>query len=130
VERYRDDEETLSQQFVLLQLLLERSSTLNRVKKEQIKGRLTMFEQLFEESPMIQKMREQYIMRGKVMELQELLVKCVQTKYPDLGAFAQQQASHCDKLDVLELLIQQVMTAPDANTIRGLLEANTEIQGP
>ena len=64
VELYRDDEVTLSQQFVLIQLPLERSSTLTRVEKEQIKGRLTMFEQLFEESPMIQEMRAQYIMRG------------------------------------------------------------------
>lgn len=127
VKLYRDDEATMSQQFVLIQLLLERSSTLTRAEKEQIKARLTMFEQLFEESPMIQKMREQYFMRGKVVELQELLVKIIRTKYPDLAGFAQQQASHFDKLDTLELLVQQVMTVPDANAVRGLLEAETEI---
>jgi hypothetical protein len=90
-----------------------------------------MFDQLFEESPMIQKMREQSLMqgieRGRVIELQELLVKFIRTKYPDLAEFAQQQASHFDKLDALELLVQQVMTASDANTVCGLLEAETEI---
>ena len=47
-----------------------------------------MFEQLFEESPMIRKMREQHIMRGKVIELQELLVKFIRTQYPDIAEFA------------------------------------------
>jgi hypothetical protein len=136
VELYRDDVATLSQQFVLIQLLLERSSTLTRVKKKQIKGRLTMFEQLFEESPMIQKMREQYriqgieqgIEQGKVIELQELLVKFIRTKYPDLAEFAQQQASHFNQLDTLEQLALQVMSAPNASTTRKLLESGTEME--
>jgi hypothetical protein len=123
---------TLSQQFVLIQLLLERSSTLTRVKKEQIKRRLTVFEQLFEESPMIQKMREQYRMQGieqgKVIELQELLVKFIRAKYPDLAEFAQQRASHFDQLQTLEQLALQVMSAPNASTTRKLLEAGTEME--
>ncbi len=132
VQLYHDDEATLSQQFVLIQLLLERSSTLTRVKKEQIKRRLTVFEQLFEESPMIQNMREQYRMQGieqgKVIELQELLVKFMRTKYPDLAEFARASASRFDKLQTLEQFALQVINAPNASTTRRLLEAGTEME--
>ena len=127
VELYHDDEVTLSQQYVLIQLLLERTTTISRIKKEQIKGRLTMFEQLFEESPMIQKMRKQYFTQGKVTGLQELLVNVVRARYPDLEELAQQRTSHFDKADELDMLIQKLVSAPDASTVRRLLESEAEM---
>ncbi len=95
-----------------------------------------MFEQLFEESPMIQKMREQYRMQGrqqgieqgKVIELQELLVKFIRAKYPDLAEFARASASRFDKLHTLEQFALQVMSAPNASTTRRLLESGTEME--
>jgi len=126
IELYRDDETTLAQQYVWIQILLERTTTITAVKKEEIKARLTMFEQLFDESPMIQKMREQSRMQGLEQGLeqglQHALVNVIRTKYPDLAELAQQQASHFDKPDVLDLLIQQVVTAPNASAARKLLE--------
>jgi hypothetical protein len=148
-ELYRNDEVTLSQQIVWLELLLERTTTIKRAKKEEIKERLKMFEQLFEESPMIQKMREQYRMQGVqqgiqqgiqqgvqqgvqqgllqgLQSLQRSLVNIVKAKYPDLAEFAQQQANRLDKPEMLESLIQQVAVAPNAATVRQLLEAGAK----
>jgi hypothetical protein len=129
-ELYRDDEVTLGQQFIWMQLLLERTGTVPVLEKEQIKERLAMFDQLFEESPMIQKMREEYRVQGLqegLLALQRSLVNVVRAKYPDLAELAQQQAPHFNKPDTLELLIQQVMIAPNASAARGILEAGTEV---
>ena len=98
-ELYREDQEALSQQFIWIQLLLERTGTVPDLEKEQIKERLNMFEQLFEESPMIQKklqqMREQIREQmqvqvqeqSKVETLQHTLVDFVEVRFPDLTTF-------------------------------------------
>jgi hypothetical protein len=89
-----------------------------------------MFDQLFEESPMLQKMREQSreqgFEQGEMRALQRTLVIVVRARYPDLAELAQQQAGHFDKPDALDLLIQKVVTAPDASTVRWLLESDTQ----
>ncbi len=89
-----------------------------------------MFDQLFEESPMIQQMREQSRAEGiqegiqeGLQALQHSLVTVVGAKYPDLAEFAQQQVGHFNKPAVLDLLIQKVVTAPNASTVRWLLES-------
>jgi hypothetical protein len=84
-----------------------------------------MFDQLFEESPMIQKMREQSHEQGEVDALQRTLVNVVRARYPDLAEFAQQQAGHFNKPDALDLLIQQVVTAPNASAVLWLLATDT-----
>jgi len=58
-ELYCDDEVTLAQQFIWMRLLLERTDIVPDLEKEQIKERLDMFDELWEKSPTIQKMREQ-----------------------------------------------------------------------
>jgi hypothetical protein len=113
-ELYRDDEVTLSKQIVWLKLLLERTDTVTGIEKEQMKERLSMLDQLFEESPMIQKLREESRIKG----IQETLITIVQAKYPNLAEFARQQVTHFDKPDALKLLVQQVVTAPDVSTVR------------
>jgi hypothetical protein len=129
-ELYRDDEITLAQQFIWMKLLLERTDIVSDLEREQIKERLSMYDQLFEESPMIQKMREDYRMKGlqegHLEGLQHSLVNVVRARYPDLAEFAQQRVGRFDKPDALDLLIQKVVTAPDANTIRWLLESSTQ----
>ncbi len=120
-ELYHDDEVTLAQQIVWLKLLLERTDTVTLTEKEQMKERLSMFDQLIEESPMIQKIREQ----SEMHTLQRTLVNVVRVRYPDLAGFAQQQVGHFNKPDALELLIQKVVTAPNASTAHWLLESDT-----
>jgi len=62
---------------------------------------------------------------GELLGLQRSLVNIVRAKYPDLAAFAQQQAGHLRKPDALDLLIQKVATAPNESTARWLLEPST-----
>ena len=84
-----------------------------------------MFDQLIEESPMIQKIRRQSHDQGEVDALQRMLVNVVRKRYPDLAEFVQQRASHFNKPDTLELLIERVVTAPDVSTVRWLLGSTT-----
>src|SRR5579864_4021369 len=98
IEIYRDEKTTLAEQLVWMRVLLDRTTIIKRVKKEQIKERLKMFEQLFDQSPFIQKIREQSLVKGRqeglqeglqkgrhdgIQALQDLLVSSVQARYPD-----------------------------------------------
>jgi hypothetical protein len=128
-ERYRDDRKTLIEQFIWMQLCLDRNRTIKLPERIHIQERLNMFDQLWEESPTIQKMREEYRLKGRqeglqegVQTLRQVLVDVVRPKYPDLVDLAQQQASHFDSPEALHLLIQQVLNAPNTDIVRWLLE--------
>jgi hypothetical protein len=147
-ELYRNDEVTLAQQYVWMQLLLERTDTIQPLEKDKIKERLAMFDKLWEESPTIQKMREQMreqfrsqyyeegmnkgmaqgMAQGEVKALRRTLVDVVRIKFPDLTKFAQKQVKLFNKADVLEMLFQKMLTAPDATMARQLLESPPEQQ--
>ena len=103
-ERYGDDRATLTEQFIWMQLCLARTGTLKLPEKIHIQERLSMFDQLWEENPTIQKMRAEYLMKGRqegrqeglqeerqreLQALRHLLVSIVQPKYPDLVDLAQ-----------------------------------------
>jgi hypothetical protein len=95
-----------------------------------MKERLNMFEQLFNESPTIQKIREQYLVKGRqegLLALQDLLVTNVQARYPDLTELARASAGRSNELNALKLLIGQVMTAPNADAVRGLLKSGAKL---
>jgi len=68
-ERYSDDRKTFSEQVSWMSLLLERNQSVDDVVKQEIKERVNMFEQLWEESPTVQKMRAQYYEKGKGEEI-------------------------------------------------------------
>jgi predicted transposase YdaD len=91
-----------------------------------------MFDQLIEESPMIQSLRaqsreqglEQGLEQGRqegLQALQRTLVNVVRARYPDLAELAQQQACRFNTPGALELLIRQAVTVPDASTAQWLL---------
>jgi predicted transposase YdaD len=135
-ERYRDDRKTLTEQFIWMQLCLARTQTIELPEKIHIQERLSMFDQLWEENPTIQKMREDYRMKGfqeghqeglqeGLQTLQDTLVDVVRAKYPDLVDLAQQQASRFDKIAVLRLMIHKLINAPNADVARWLLEPET-----
>jgi hypothetical protein len=129
-ELYRDDEVTLAQQFVCIKLLLERTNTIQPLEKGQIQERLAMFDKLWDESPMVQKMQKQmqekYYEEGKVENAQSMLLEVVRVKFPELTEFAQQQVKLYNKPDALDLLFRKVLTAPDAKTAQWLLESTPE----
>jgi len=91
-----------------------------------------MYDQLWEESPTIQKMRQEYLIKGRqqalleeIQGLQDMLVDFVRVKYPDLVELAQQRASHFDNPKVSRSLIHQVTVAANADMVHQLLEQKT-----
>ena len=92
-----------------------------------------MSEQLFEESPMIQKLRqrsrEQALEQDAIQALQRTLVNVVRVRYPHLADLAQKQASYFNTPGALELLIRKALTAPDASTAQWLLTPICEKKG-
>ena len=94
-----------------------------------------MFEQLWEESPTVQKMRAQSYEKGKgegkeegreegkVQTLQRTLVKFVQVRFPVLTELAQRQAQLCQNAELLDTVTQQLYAAPDVRAAQRLLES-------
>ncbi len=129
-EVYRHDQKTFSDQFAWMKLFLERNSILTPLEKEKIEERLILFEQLWEESPTIQKMRAQYyekgITQGITQGVQRTLVEFVQVRFPELTEFAQRQAQLCKKPEVLETITRELFTAPNSGTAQQLLASMSE----
>jgi hypothetical protein len=94
-----------------------------------------MFQELFDKIPIIKEIRKVSLEEGiqkeqqvSIQNLQTLLVDAVRDKYPELAEFARQQASHFNKLENLNRILLQIMKAPDTNTIRAILEAETGME--
>jgi hypothetical protein len=145
-ELYRNDEVTLAQQFVWMELLLERTDTVLPVEKNKIQERLAMFDKLWEESPRVQKMREQFhaqyygegiakgmmrgikqgMVQGEIQTLRRNVMNVVQVRFPDLTAFAQEQVKLFDNPGALDLLFQKILVAPDIKFARWLLDSTAD----
>ena len=109
-----------------------------------------MFDQLWEQSQTVQKMREQMreqlteqlhkqyyeegivqgIMQGKtegeIETLQRRLMDVVRIKFPDLTDLAQKQVKLFDNPGALDLLFDKMLTVPDSKTAQWLLESNSK----
>lgn len=135
VQVYRHDEETLGDFFAYMVVLLERSSTMTRLEKQKTKEVLNMYNNLWDQSPIIQQMRaaskaegwEKGKVEGKAegeLELaQRMLVNIVNARFPKLTELAQQKADQIQNAGMLERLVQQIVVAPDEDMARGLLDS-------
>jgi len=138
-EFYCNDRKTFSDQFAWMKVFLERNTLIAAEDKSKIEERLFMFEQLWEESPTVQKMRSQYYEQGReqgitkgitqgieqgiTKGIQRTLVDFVQIKFPELTEFAQRQARLCKNPEVLETIARELFTAPDSGTAQQLLQS-------
>src|SRR5439155_9602420 len=64
-EMYRHDQTTLSQQFVWMQLLLERSDILPLPEKVKVKEQFTMYDPLWENHPKVKQIRAESKAEGE-----------------------------------------------------------------
>jgi len=114
-----------------MKLLLERANIVPPEEKLKIMEALNMFDKLWDESPMVQRMKEESEARGEAKgkaegELagsQKMLVSVINTRFPTLTELAQQRITQVHDTNVLNLLVRQVVIAPDENTIRWLLDS-------
>ena len=165
-ELYCEDQVSLAQQFSWMSILLERTSTVTDLEKSRIEERLSMFEQLWNESPRVQQMKKQFReeadqrvererqklqkeahqkIEQELLKLQQeqlrlqqeaeqerlkirrsALVRFIHGRFPDLTDFAQQQVERIDQPAALDVLIQLVAAAPDANAVRFALNAGAQ----
>ena len=126
IEFYRDDQGTLGEQFLSMLVLLERSETIPEEGKSIMRKRLKMFDQIWEESPIIQEIcagsEQKGEQKGKILTLQNMLIDVVESKYPELMDLARQQAVRIMEPDVLNILIKRLLRINDAETAQKLLE--------
>ncbi len=119
--RYQQDEATLAEQFVWMELLLERTDTISLQEKDEIWRELKMYDKLWEESPRVQKIRAESEAEGEVRAAQRMLINYVKLRFPDLAELAQEELSRINNLETLDLLAQKVYTAPEEAMVRWLL---------
>ena len=95
-----------------------------------------MYDRLWDENPKVQQIRTESKAEGRVegrvegraegrvqgelLTLCRLLVSVVNARFPSLVELAQ-EAGQIENAGTLDLLVQQVATAPDENTVRRLL---------
>ncbi len=129
VALYRDDEVTLSQQIVWLELFLERTDTIPPPEKSEIQENLKVYDRLWLENPKVQRIRtegkKEGIAVGKaegIEALQRTLITFITVRFPALSELAHQKVPHIKNLSQLEQLTNQMYIAPDEHIARFLLD--------
>jgi hypothetical protein len=132
-ELYREDEVTLSQQFVWMKLLLNRTDTILDTEKEKIKEVLNMYNRLWDEDPDVQKERAvskaegkaegktEGKAEGKAEGIAQAVLLLVKARFPRWLELAQQKAKQTSQISDLDMLVEQLAVAADEDTARRLL---------
>ena len=74
----------------------------------------------------MQAMHEKDTADLKVKDRRSSLVRVIRVRFPNLTEVAQQRVEMLDKPEVLDLLIELIVAAPDANTARLILNSSTQ----
>ena len=141
-ELYRGEEGTLAEQFVWMELLLERTGTISVREKKEIQKELKMYNSLWENHPKVKELKAELAeskaklkaeakaegraegkAEGEIQALRRTLVHIVQARFPDLTEVAQQKAEQISNAGALDLLVQQIIVAPDEDKVRWALTA-------
>ncbi len=121
-ELYKEDEVTLSQQLIWMGIFLDRTDTIAKPEKYKIQEKLSMYDQLWEENPKIQKIRAESKAEGKIEALQGALVTVVESRFPALSELAKEQSKHINKPDVLDVMVRIIATtSTEESTVRQML---------
>ncbi|HLG63258.1 MAG TPA: hypothetical protein VKY19_15070 [Ktedonosporobacter sp.] len=118
---YREDEITLSQQLVWMQLLLARTDTISPEEKNKIQEQLSMYDRLWEDNPKVKKTLAQGKAEGEITTLQRTLVHIVSLRFPVLTELVQERVKQLNKAEELDQLVEQAVMAPDEATARKML---------
>lgn len=110
-ELYREDEVSLAQQFIWMELLLERTDTISSLEKVNIQERIKMYDPLWDKHPKVKKMREESEQKGETRALQRAIVELVKARFPELVDEAQQKVDQIDNPEVLNFLLVEVGSA-------------------
>lgn len=124
-EFYGEDTGSLSEQFVAMRLILDRTTTIPEREKQKIRRRLMEYDPLWEENPRIraERARSEAIgeTRGELEASRRAVLTVVKRRFPSLAELAQQKVEQINKPDVLDYLIGEVAAAPDEDVARWVL---------
>jgi hypothetical protein len=76
-----------------------------------------MYDPLWEEHPKVKKIQAE----SEIQALQSALVTIVKARFPTLAELAQQKVAQFNNPGALNLLLEQISTAPDEKMVRFLL---------
>lgn len=130
-ELYREDEVTLAQQIIWMELLLERTDTVSPSEKRRIQEELKVYDPLWEENSKVRRIRAESEAEGlakgkaegKAEGLQIALLSAVTVRFPELTELAQQKVGKIHDTSNLDLLLKQIITAPDERAVYWLLSS-------
>jgi hypothetical protein len=84
-----------------------------------------MYEPLWEEHPKVKKIQAESKAKGreegKIQALQSAVVTIVKARFPALAELAQEKVAQINNSGALNLLLEQISTAPDEKVVRFLL---------
>jgi hypothetical protein len=126
IQYHKSDDVKLARQLLCFGILMRRANLLPPEDKYQLEERLRMYNSLIDEDPYIQERdalaEARGEVRGEIKALQRAVVTVVKGRFPQLVELAQQQVANIDKPDALDLLVEQVTTAPSEDVARWLLQ--------
>jgi hypothetical protein len=108
-----------------MNLLLERTETISPQETYKIQERLNMYDPLWEEHPKVKKIQAESKAKGReegeLRALQSAVITIVKARFPTLAELAQQKVAQINNSGALNLLLEQISTAPDEKVVRFLL---------
>lgn len=131
---YKGDDTRLQRELLCFRTLLNRARTVPDKDRQQIKERLIMFNDLFEDDPFIQEKkaegraeglaegRAEGLAEGEAKGLQTAVVTVVKGRFPSLASLAEQRVKRVNQPEVLNMLLLQVSKADNETLTRFLLE--------
>jgi hypothetical protein len=118
---YKDDNDTLSDFFAYMVILLERVETIAPVEKARMKEALNMYSTWWDESPIIQHERAIGKVEGEVEGLREGIVNAIAMRFPHLEDLARKRVTQMNDAQKLNTLLVRLFAAPDEDSVRQLL---------
>jgi hypothetical protein len=121
VQYYQQDEAALMREVRWMGIILRRANIVPLEDKRIIEERLSMFDDLMEKDPKMQRFRAESEARGEIKGLQLSILTLVEARFPALLGLAQQRVNALTNLDELTALLRQVLAASDEEAARSLL---------
>ena len=121
VELYKEDKVTLAQQIMWLEILLERTDTIASLEKQKIGEELKMYDRLWEESSLVQRIRAESRAEGELEATKRTLINSIKARFPSLAELAQQQIEKITDINDLDILNMQISTASSEREVSRLL---------
>jgi len=146
VEYYKGDNTRLAQEFRWMGIVIRRATSMSRADKREIQERLTMWDDLMEKDPRMQKIRKESEAKGRTEGLKEgrteglkegiekgireglaeglrkAIITAIKLRFPDLTEVAQEKVARVNKPEKLDLLVDQIAVAPDEKMVLLLLD--------